>query len=374
MKPARWFYNRVLDGVKELQARVSYPFLHYDYKEQKLYEAIFVAPSIKGGRILLPTSYFLMDTTTGAITHIRCKEDEIPNPESKESFRYTYFVPSEADISEMCVRLDETVQIYEETTDDSYMERYERYKKLLETYVDSESLTFYNVLTLLPPSRGTTVEWKPSDDLTTMDVNLLRHTLYIAKYIIFLPCPEEDRIKFAYPIHCSNADRLLGQEKWVSLKQVIVKPDVAYGHFKAKKNGSLYTKCKSSSDCLYDTCPYVAAAYVKYLAENNPEELIRQVHKVVGRRGILKSKIGKVKDIYLLLDMLSICDVCPTITFEVEKDTVAVGITDFTRNTAKTVRVFMAELESEMLPDGCILDEEGYPLSEYIRYLLYINL
>ena len=119
------------------------------------------------------------------------------------------------------------------------------------------------------------VAWTPKQDLAQLPERYYQIAKRIAEKINFLTC-EKPQIRFEFPIFCFRHDSNPGVDPWMMMQGMVVHRDLSKGHFRPKSNSSIYVSCVDRERCLFYTCPYVIAAYIKYLSLTNPKELERQ--------------------------------------------------------------------------------------------------
>ena len=123
------------------------------------------------------------------------------------------------------------------------------------------------------------VSWKPEINLTTLHEDDFRILEKVADAIKFLPCDTEGQIRYAYPLFCFEKDRMTDDDIWKELEKRTERGlfENTMGHFRLKPKKSIYNKCPNAKEsCMFRYCPYIAAAYIKYLKETDPGELVRE--------------------------------------------------------------------------------------------------
>ena len=120
------------------------------------------------------------------------------------------------------------------------------------------------------------IAWTPKQDLTQLPERYYQIAKRIAEHINFLPC-DKPQIRFEFPIFCFRHDSNPGVDSWMMMQGMVLHRDLPKGHFRPKSNSNLYNiACRDKERCLFYTCPYVIAAYIKYLSLTNEKELERQ--------------------------------------------------------------------------------------------------
>ena len=123
------------------------------------------------------------------------------------------------------------------------------------------------------------LRWKPNQDLSQLPERYYQILKRISDKIEFLPC-KEPAIRFEFPEFCFKRDNNPGVDPWMMMQAKILNRDLPKAHFKQKLNSRLYVpSCGNDDKCMFKTCPYVIAAYIKYLTLTNPEELKIQRQK-----------------------------------------------------------------------------------------------
>ena len=122
------------------------------------------------------------------------------------------------------------------------------------------------------------IKWEPAINLTTLPEKNFRIMEQIADSITFLECDKPDQIRYEYPLFCFQNDRNTQADKWIELLQRIHDGSLHRGHYRTAPRKSIYTTCQPGKErgCIFGRCPYIVAAYIKYLKRFNPDELKSQ--------------------------------------------------------------------------------------------------
>lgn len=119
------------------------------------------------------------------------------------------------------------------------------------------------------------VPWRPLENLSILPERYYRIAERIADYIEFLPC-NEMQIRFSYPLFCFKKDTVPGNEPWQMMQVKVLNAELGQGRYRVRPSGSIYSSCGHQDRCLFYSCPYLIAAYIKYLKLTDPVELARQ--------------------------------------------------------------------------------------------------
>ena len=126
------------------------------------------------------------------------------------------------------------------------------------------------------PSPAAGMEWKPVVNLSPLDEFMYRRLEELSEYITFLPCEEEGVLRYEYPVVCNNEDAGENGDVWLSILHRLSKGGYKHGHSRIKPGKSVFMQMSCAAKCHFAGCPYVIAAYIRYLKEFDPNELERQ--------------------------------------------------------------------------------------------------
>ncbi|MDO4647081.1 MAG: hypothetical protein Q4B26_00425 [Eubacteriales bacterium] len=127
------------------------------------------------------------------------------------------------------------------------------------------------------------LHWTPKKNLSEIPESYFNILCRIAKKIRFLQC-DEPKLRYEFPAFCHKTEKqdLVGAKM---LMQVLIlnndsirdEDRIEIKHFR-KQTGSesILTRCEHAEDCLYHECPYVIAAYIKYLMATDKQQIIEQ--------------------------------------------------------------------------------------------------
>lgn len=119
------------------------------------------------------------------------------------------------------------------------------------------------------------LDWKPKDDFSILPQRYFSIIERIVDDIDFLTC-DEKKLRFAHPRFCKKEDTIQGNAPWQMMQVKVLNTDMQEAHYKTNATNTIYTSCANKKQCIFHTCPYVMAAYLKYLQLTNPDELKRQ--------------------------------------------------------------------------------------------------
>ncbi len=118
--------------------------------------------------------------------------------------------------------------------------------------------------------------WNPKEDLSRLPDKYFLIAKRIASKIKFLEC-EEKMIRIEYPVCCYERHIPNGCDPWAAMQLRVLNTNLPKRHYRIQPKGTIYLKCSADNgDCVFFSCPYVIAAYIKYLEDTNKEELDRQ--------------------------------------------------------------------------------------------------
>ncbi len=220
--------------------------------------------------------------------------------------------------------------ILENVNEKAYMDRYREYSDLVMEHVNPCFREIYRALnTFLPqeaapaPSNATEkgrnapagntakedaarqtpedkkiytaaeLNWDPQINLSTLPEPLFNIYSRIAEHIDLLDCDTPGTLRFAYPTYCFDKDRHKTGDMWHEL--LITIGNLKKSHLKVASGKSIYTKCGLAAKgftCFFKYCPYVTAAYIKYLTLYHP-------HKLYAERNEYKKNRYKWDEMYL---------------------------------------------------------------------------
>lgn len=121
------------------------------------------------------------------------------------------------------------------------------------------------------------VLWTPTEDLSVLPDRYFHIAERISEHIEFLPCAKKE-IRFSYPLFCFRSDTQPGRDPWQMMQAKVLDPkaEIKSGRYQIRPDGSIYTSCRYKDHCIFLTCPYIIAAYIKYLSIKDPSELAAQ--------------------------------------------------------------------------------------------------
>ena len=116
-------------------------------------------------------------------------------------------------------------------------------------------------------------EWEPAANLSALSQNDFKLFERIAEKVAFLEAKEPQVIRLSYPKCCSEEfmDERYEPLEYLQFNALCVK-DLPEGYLKVRPRRNLYTKCAQPT-CPFRYCPFIVAAYIKYLKELHPERL-----------------------------------------------------------------------------------------------------
>lgn len=235
---------------------------------------------------------------------------------------------------ELYLSLDSARQSLLENPDSTiYREAYDRYLAALCTTVPKDMQRLYRLLSNPPESKDATLEapkndlnnekqedvkqemdipkedrpqiietadqgkenlvWTPQINLSTMPEMTYRMHERIAEQIEFLENKTPGQFRIAYPLYCFPKDRKMSGGAYQELLYSLKSGQMPKGHMRIAPKASIYAKCANAKDgCMFSSCPYIIAAYIRYLKDNDPDELQRQ-------RELYKKKEETVNSRYL---------------------------------------------------------------------------
>ena len=118
-------------------------------------------------------------------------------------------------------------------------------------------------------------KWKPKENLSELPDRYFHIAERIADMIVFLP-ERDGNIRFQHPAFCFQEDSLPDADPWLVMQAKLMHADVRMRKHEVAPEKTIYTTCTYRDRCLFNVCPYVTAAYIRYLKDNDPEELEAQ--------------------------------------------------------------------------------------------------
>ena len=119
--------------------------------------------------------------------------------------------------------------------------------------------------------------WNPTANLSTMPEMTYRMHERLAEHIEFLESKEPGQLRIEYPLFCFEKDR---NENGGQMQELLFRLNdghMAKGHMRIAPKPSIYAKCPNAkAGCIFASCPYIIASYIKYLKQNDPGELKKQ--------------------------------------------------------------------------------------------------
>lgn len=343
--------SELLASKLKYEAIVSLPVIRF--VDDMHYIALFISEKTGENKMNRPSMYCLLDVETGGLKKVnKCTEKDF----SSETADKTYELNTEAEnrsgigskenaLAELGARLDSVRQAIIEGAERSFiLSEYSAYMDTLHGLIPSSCHLLYDDLSLVnyavfkesekqpgeefceaeesaekdndeekDKEEGldeTTVleqrefsiddvDWKPIGNLSTLPERPFNMMCKIADSIEFLPCNEPDRIKYSYPLFCFWEDVSAGADKWGDLLSRLelaqTNPDaIASGHFKIRPGKTIYSTCKNGEGrCIFGKCPYMVAAYIKYLKERNPERLKDERRAYFKKRFAIDSRFSE---------------------------------------------------------------------------------
>ena len=210
--------------------------------------------------------------------------------------------------------------------------------------------------------------WEPQINLSTMPEMTYRMHEELAEHIEFLENKEENQLRIAYPLFCFEKDRKNEGGAMQELLYRLKIKDFPMGHMRIGAKPSVYANCKNAKDgCLFSACPYILAAYIKYLKENAPDVLKKQRDTYQRNKEQIDAK--NLKAIPFLIGVPEQVDTEPMVQgaqllrsgrFELEcSDALVATWRENPDDAPKRVRILPKALEEHT---GAFLDENGTPV------------
>lgn len=122
--------------------------------------------------------------------------------------------------------------------------------------------------------------WNPQVNLSTLPEPLFNLYNRIADHVQLLDCNDPSTPRLAYPMYCFNKDRQGTGDVWHEF--LLRANGLRKAHLRVSTKNSIYTKCelaKQNNSCSFKYCPYVVAAYIRYLKAYRPEKLASEREK-----------------------------------------------------------------------------------------------
>ena len=119
------------------------------------------------------------------------------------------------------------------------------------------------------------IEWTPKEDLSKLPDRYFHIAERISDKIEFLSC-DERKLRFVYPLFCFEEDSMPCCDPWQLMQLKVLNTNIKTGHYRTSATDTLFLSCSKKDRCLFRTCPYVIAAYIKYLKLKDPTELEAQ--------------------------------------------------------------------------------------------------
>lgn len=127
-------------------------------------------------------------------------------------------------------------------------------------------------------------EWKPERNLSLLSPDRFMALLRLSETIQFLDTGGNEGIKFSHPALCTRRDFTRGADTWQELQyRALLQKDVLRGHLMITPRKNLFTRCTASvaKKCVFPYCPYIVAAYMRYLAEGFKDRLFQEAEQGV---------------------------------------------------------------------------------------------
>lgn len=337
-----------------------------------------------------PDFYLLLNVGSGEVElpvtcHAKPQNDFSREPYDK---KYSSALPDGVEITEET--LDELYEamdgirqmILEGVEASTYLKEYQEYMKKVLRIVPPSLCVFYRELSNLsggePAQRERAEEqvqpetiktydakdtkWKFSvSDLSTVPQSIYSIAERIAdNFIKFLPCDKPGFVRFEYPLLCTALDQKTSADPWMELTVRSANGGLSKGHFRSTSKKSIYTTCGKGQNgqCIFGCCPYVIAAYIRYLTDYDPKELARQRRRYKENRLEIDEKQLHVKgyDIPMMQDV------------EKEKALAGLSLLDNGRITVRRTHEYINLSWCEDLgPKGMQLQTRDIPFAEFSK-------
>ena len=122
------------------------------------------------------------------------------------------------------------------------------------------------------------IRWHPRMNLSVLPEKYFRIMERVAEHIRFLACDVPGILRYEFPLYCFKKDGHGCPDAWMELLAMIRNEEMSKGHFRIRPRDTIYSTCPKGKEkgCIFGKCPYVVAAYIRFLKETNPEELKRE--------------------------------------------------------------------------------------------------
>lgn len=298
MQATRQFMQKLEQMMRqsERDGYISYPVLRTIENKTGLAVFIIDYEERRDGR---PEMYIMADIDTGEKRKaFSCEKQEFSD--APYDISYDPSVPSGVENSEefrdsLFGQMDSIRQMIVEGVDPFvYQGRYEKYMEKMLAVVPVSYQKFYRDLSRLPEETEIKKEtypvqdvlWKPVRNLSTVPEAVFRAAERIAEQIRFLPAEQPGIIRYEYPSFCLKEDRKESGDPWQELLVRMGNGSLVRGHYKTVPKKSIYTTCSRGQNgaCIFGRCPYLVAAYIRFLKDWHPEELKKQRLFYLGNR------------------------------------------------------------------------------------------
>ena len=122
------------------------------------------------------------------------------------------------------------------------------------------------------------IDWTPQVNLSLLPERHFRAMNRIAEQVRFLNCEVPGKLKYEFPLYCFSRDGEGVKDPWIELAYLLRNGNLQKGRFRTTPRDTIYSICPKGKEnnCLFGKCPYMVAAYIRYLKATNPQELKRQ--------------------------------------------------------------------------------------------------
>lgn len=136
--------------------------------------------------------------------------------------------------------------------------------------------------------------WSPKLNLSTMPEMTFRMHEQIAEHIEFLDNKVPGQLRLSYPLYCFDRDRKYKGGMFQELLYRFSSDELPKAHMRIDPKNSIYARCANAKNgCFFASCPFIIASYIKYLKENDPEELKRQREAYKKKKNVIDRKYLK---------------------------------------------------------------------------------
>lgn len=149
---------------------------------------------------------------------------------------------------------------------------------------DAAAALLLGICRAIPPCGTETVSWNPEAGLSVLTNDRLAILLRIADRIRFLETDKKGRIKIAFPAVCREGDLDGRFDTWQEMQYRVLAGDPPYGHLLITPRRNLFTRCAAAEKCAFAFCPYIAAAYVRFLAGGDENRFQKEVVDTLTKR------------------------------------------------------------------------------------------